>query len=444
VTKDLKNRVLLLTLIVAGVCVQLACRPQPAQAPQSAAAPAVVDPCALPKGPVTNNDETAWRLFVAVNCTSNGALTWETWTEQSCIANPASCLAPQAAATAGRPRRLHASQLAVRRKKGVSVSAAAASPGGVPCAPMTGSTGTGSQPPDPSLLPFVPANLNPPTAQFCEEVYADPTEAQYIQSNNLSTLTGQQAFSQTIAFPDTAVEVKVDWIPSTALKAGQTFTCGSSTEIYTETIGGACYALVAMHISSKLLPTWLWSTFEPQFTTTNPNRCNPALYSACRDSWGSSPAIGTGQNTDLSVSLKALMTLAGPRLKSQFQNYRLVGAQGFQGVPSDFLDTEKNPIPLGSSFVEFNAGVLPQQASCISCHATAMLVTSGSVPNTKPPSPENPNFSPFPAVLNVTPPYPGVPPVGGANPPVGPTAAQGGGTWKSQDFSWMLGIMPVK
>jgi hypothetical protein len=43
---------------------------------------------------------------------------------------------------------------------------------------------------------------------------------------------------------------------------------------------------------------------------------------------------------------------------------------------------------------------------------------------------ENPNFGNFP----------NTPPIGTPGP--APLPAQGGGTWVTQDFSWMLGIMP--
>ena len=109
------------------------------------------------------------------------------------------------------------------------------------------------------------------------------------------------------------------------------------------------------------------------------------------------------------------MTQAG--LPKQFLNYRLVAAQ------SDYVDANNKAIQLGNSFVEFNAGVLPHQASCITCHSSALVSTTGN---------ENPNFSNFP----------GTPTIG--TPAKPPLPAQGGGTWVSQDFSWMLGILPPK
>ncbi|SPF54355.1 hypothetical protein SBA4_6330021 [Candidatus Sulfopaludibacter sp. SbA4] len=65
--------------------------------------------------------------------------------------------------------------------------------------------------------------------------------------------------------------------------------------VYVETIDSTCYALVGLHLSSKLLPNWLWATFEPQNKDTNRNRCNPNLYDSCNDPWGSNPATSTGR-----------------------------------------------------------------------------------------------------------------------------------------------------
>ena len=181
-----------------------------------------------------------------------------------------------------------------------------------------------------------------------------------------------------------------------------------------ETIGGKCYALAGIHISSKLYPNWLWATFEPQNTTTNPNRCNPKLYARCNDPWGSNPAASTGKPTAATKNLTNLMDQAG--LAPEFRNYRLVGVQVEYDQP-------KGTHGLGNSFTEYNAQVGAQQASCITCHSYAMMNTAGTTPTPT----ENPNFGPFPGTPAVG--QPGQPPAG---------------TWVRQDFSWLLGIMPAQ
>lgn len=427
-----RNRFFIASALATCAIVQIACGPKAAE--QAAAPPpATFAPCELPTTQTlakwealatTNPDEASWRLFVGANCATSGKLTWETWTEQTCLADPTKC------PTGTAPRRtLHASRLAVKSKAAV---APPGTPGGVTCGSMTTSASTGVS----SLLPFVPANLKP-GAKFCEEVFANPPEADYIRTNHLQTLTGQQAFTQTIDFKKESLEVKVDWVAASTF-TNVTCSPALSSQVYTETIDGTCYLMVGMHLSSKLLPNWLWSTFEPQYFNTNPNRCNPALYSDCRDSWGSNPAVSTGAATQPTDALNALFTQAGTQLAAGFRNYRLTGSQ------TDFVDKQNNPVALGNSFVEFNAQVLAGQASCITCHANAQLLKTGVVKGTNPPSPENPNFGPFPAVMTSDPTssYPGTPNSGNAGTP--PTAAQGGGTWVKQDFSWLLGILPVK
>ena len=83
---------------------------------------------------------------------------------------------------------------------------------------------------------------------------------------------------------------------SPSLNAASAFNCTDKKPagVYTQTIDGVCYAMVGIHISSKLFPNWLWATFEPQSALTNPNRCNPKLYSSCNDPWGSNPASSAG------------------------------------------------------------------------------------------------------------------------------------------------------
>jgi hypothetical protein len=123
------------------------------------------------------------------------------------------------------------------------------------------------------------------------------------------------------------------------------------------------------------------------------------------------PTTATSKLTD---SARKLLTDAG--VNPVFLNYRLIGAQTEYANAS----TTK-PVPLGNSFTEFNAGVLPQQSSCITCHANATLNAGVR------PAQANPNGSAFP----------GFPTTGF---PVMPAPTPG--QWNSLDFSWLLGIMP--
>ncbi len=358
-------------------------------------------PCAeFPTKPAATLEETAWQIFVAATC-PNPVPVFETWVEQNNLNLP-----PGEAAG---KRHLHRSVLQ------------AALAGGLPsndCGPMM--TVPSAQQQAPSLVPFVPTNLAN-GAKFCEEVFANPAEVAYIRepvpgnsSYSLLTLPGQAAYVKDvkpIEFPTKAIEIKADWLPASSLNPAA-FDCKqASPDLHTETINGTCYALVGLHISSKLYPNWLWATFEPQFSASNPNRCKPSLYSSCNDPWGSSPAKSTGEKTGVTPALAKLMDEAGFPRASAFRNYRLVGVQ------TGFVHKDTAPILLGNSFTEFNAGVGAQQASCITCHSYARFDSSKTPPQ------ENPNFGPFP----------GEPPVGPSHPAKAP--------WQSQDFSWMLGIL---
>lgn len=352
----------------------------------------LVDACALPAKPAATQEETAWQLFVAINCkVKNNQLTWETWKSQACLNNPDDCPT----------QRLHGSLLRAANTEAKTPSSPKRTGG---CEAMTTTAtakGTG-------LEKFVPKNLSA-SPVFCEEVTISPAEETYGTSKGLLTVNGQQQYLQSggvIDFPTAAVEVKADWVPASSF-TDVTFDCKTqNTSLYQEMIDGQCYALVGIHISSKLYPNWLWATFEPQDKRTNPNRCKPDLYNACVDPWGSKPAKSTGANTKATPKLQALFKAAGSRLDKSFQNYRLVGTQ------TEYTQPTASKGNLGSSFVEFNAQVLPQQASCITCHSYAQRNAAGSTP-------------------------PGGPLAGGNSVGI-PTPLPAG--YKPLDFSWFLGF----
>lgn len=388
-----------------------------ATAPTTAAEPPVTQAAAaaVTVGEPVSEAHFAWLLFVQAVQPTNGSLAFETWTEQ-CQLNPLMVGCGGPSATAGKTRTLHASQLlqSLRRKRGINLAVQK----GLGCNPMQTAKLDGFPP---------PSNLTA-AAEFCEEVFVNDSERDFVKQNGLKTLTGQQAYGaghdKAVTFPWDAIEVKADWVPTSSFK--NPFSCPDTTnKLYTETIDGTCYALVSLHVSSKVKPDWVWATFEPASSITNPNRCDPKLYSTCFDPWGTTSTVpyGKGQTVPQSQPLQQLM--AGFKLNPAFSNYYLTGVQ------TQFVDSKNKPIPLGNSFTEFNAGVYPGQASCITCHKYAYF-------DGKKPAAGNPedNF--------------GGPPKGWASigyacnknqkgncTPVVPNST-------SQDFSWMLGLMPFK
>jgi len=361
----------------------------------------------------------AWDLFVQVMSPANGSPTFETWTEQ-CQLNPGTVGCPSTASVAvakatGKVRMLHASA-------GNPYSRTIA---GSDCGTMI-TTPVGGYP--------APSNLTP-NAVYCEEVFVSPPEASFVK-RSLTTLVAQQTYGDArngdINLPGTeqnefrfeldSVEIKVDWVPATSYSP--TFACPDTTHhLYTETINGTCYALAAVHISSKTMLNWLWATFEPNSNITNPNRCDAKLYGACFDPWGttSSRPYGKGQTAQQSPELRQAMTAA--HLNPAFRNYFLTGVQ------TQFVDNYGKPTQLGNSFVEFNQGVAPGKSSCITCHQYARF--DGKQPPHG--APEN-NF--------------GRPPEGWPSVGYACNKNQNGNCLPEiphateQDFSWMLGLMP--
>jgi hypothetical protein len=372
----------------------------------------------------------AWYLFIQAMTPSTGPggpLTFESWTEQ-CQLGTIGCTTTTSLKATKSARKFHGSPLqaammAARPAARTTAKATAnATASGIPKSDCNGMNTQGF----PGYPP--PSNVTS-TAIFCEEVYVNGAEKTFVTTNGLTTLTGQQTYGKAhggaITFPWDAVEIKVDWVPTSSFNPS--FQCPDpSGTLYTETINGTCYAMVGLHISSKVLPNWLWATFEPNSSVTNPNRCDPKLYDTCFDPWGttSSAPYAKGQAVPpQSAPLQQAMTAAG--LNKAFKNYYLTGVQ------TEFVSNGQ-PVPLGSSFVEFNAGVAPGTASCITCHSYAYF--DGQPPPPK--APEN-NFGGAPAGWSA---------VGYAcsqNPspknctPIVPNST-------SQDFSWMLGLMPDK
>jgi hypothetical protein len=433
----MKNRIglpaALLSLVAVATCfgvysrnrAEAATRPQEPQKSTAAHQQPAVNVSAPPAsedafyGP--SFDSLAWALFLeAMAPTANGFLTVETWSEQ-CQLNPNAIGCPSAASVAaaakaggeGKVRLVHGSPVAEKMA-------------GSDCSVMR-TTPLGGYPP--------PSNLTR-SAMFCEEVMVSPPEAAFLKRSGLTTLIGQQTYGNAhgmaIDFPGTgmneirrnldSVEVKLDWAPATSF-SNPTFACPDPTNhLYTETINGACYALVGIHITSKSMIRWLWATFEPNSDITNPNRCDPKLYGACLDSWGttSSQPYGKGQTAQQSPELH--QAVAATHLNPAFNNYFLTGVQ------AEFVSSGK-PTLLGNSFVEFNQGVPPGKSSCITCHQYAAFDGKRPAPG----APED-NFG--------RPPH-GWPYIGYACnqnqndncTPVVPDST-------TQDFSWMLGLMP--
>jgi hypothetical protein len=293
--------------------------------------------CTPPTAMASTPEETAWRLWVAATCPANATqVTWETWVEQSTLF-PAS----GAAAAVATPKRFHESPLARARRTRRPGAAAAVTPSECGVA-TSGRT-------------------------ICEEVRIDPASQAYVKSAGLTTRAGQAKLAASggpFVFPAPSVEIKADWI--------QLKSCSNPPQgVRVENVGGTCYALAGMHLSSKLLDKWLWATFEAQNLTTNPQRC---VVLGCNDPWGSNPATSKGGASGMTKLTPALAQLmAQAKLSPEWLNYRL------DGVQTTYVDAAGKPTILGNSIIEGeNAGVPLTSSSCITCHSVSSIKADGT------------------------------------------------------------------
>jgi len=164
--------------------------------------------------------------------------------------------------------------------------------------------------------------------------------------------------------------------------------------------------LIALHISSKDAPNWIWATFEH---VNNPGRCD---YTGCNDSFGySSPdPVGPGQASNFTMPSTRCDDLllpnwvfdhgkvyAGgsisPQLRGVLQALEIGGKERrgespsaadrawrsyrLKGTQSAFTDSMGRPTRLGNSVTE---GGFVTSSSCITCHARASTNAAGTIP----------------------------------------------------------------
>ena len=142
----------------------------------------------------------------------------------------------------------------------------------------------------PSAQPW--ENFRPAERRPCiaEQVARNRPQFDYIVKNNLNTQAGlAAAFAKSVKveMPPKSIAIKGDWIPLPWLLQWLP-QLGDAEAIrklyYTATVKSVEYALVAMHVSSRQNPNWVWGTFEHQI---NPGRCDTI---GCFDSFGARDA----------------------------------------------------------------------------------------------------------------------------------------------------------
>lgn len=346
-------------------------------------------------GTKQHSDEFIWRLFTQFAAPAlpgrASPVVFETW------ASDADTFASQPKwpeATA--PKRLQASVLgAVNRHQ--------AGPVDVPCNPLVSpppanqaSNATGN-----AAVAGFPIS-GPPTPCIAEEVRRNRPQFDYIVNNQLNTQAGlAAAFAKSfkVVMPASALSVKGDWAPvQTVLQWVPSIGTLDKlrTLYYTGTSDGVEYALLALHVSSRQNPKWVWGSFEHELS---PGRCDDL---GCYDSFGATkPVVRPNHavvNTQYGAcaktpALSRLMVAA--KLSSVWNHYCMKSTQ------VDYVAPDGTPSALGNSVIERVVGNGTVAASSrIACHAYASFGASGA-PTAAATAmlPYNPTGRPIPKVL---------------------------------------------
>ncbi|HEY2235497.1 MAG TPA: hypothetical protein VGK01_18650 [Candidatus Angelobacter sp.] len=283
-------------------------------------------------------DHVAWQLFLKVNAATGGSnALFETWASDTDTfnANPKFPTAPSPIA---------------------------------PHAPIVPAAGLQVLQESGGLVPQIP-----PNPAIGEEARRNKATFDFIVANNLYKISGlKAAFGKTLSFPVDSIEVKANWMPIEAVPA---FTLNrvklaDVPKMFHVNTGSdqKKYAMISMHIISKLVPNWTWATFE---STLNPGRCDIL---GCIDNFGAVPAVVPPKSKlnqgyppcTQTAALKALF--AAGSLNPAFANYCLKGSQ------IDFIDNTGLAVRLGNSVTEDG---FVNRSSCMTCHGRAAFNAGG-------------------------------------------------------------------
>jgi hypothetical protein len=314
---------------------------------------------AIPNPAMTAPDQTAWNVFIDAVKPAAGAATFQGWASDTDTFKPGAAWPSQghtAATSTGLVGAPHAllGRPALRPKKATGLQAAAGGQPGIP---------------NPAPPTTEPGNDN----NLIEEVFRNRPAFDFIVNNHLNSRSGLQAAftaGMTVSFPSDSIEIKTNWIPVADI--GQYYPGATADQFYVANQGGTQYALIAMHVISKLVPNWTWATFEHQL---NPGRCD---FVGCNDTYGATtahvaPMDNQGQNQGQvyaacakTPALEAALKAAG--VAAVFSNYCLKGSQ------TDFTDDTGLAVRLGNTVTEYS---FVPQASCMTCHGEANITSAG-------------------------------------------------------------------
>ena len=214
-----------------------------------------------PNPALNTPDKLAWMLFIQVNTDAktagNNNSLFETWASDGETFTPNPVWPTTPSSMSLRPRALGHESKAAQLPSGTLV------PQVVP----GGSTGQS------------------------EETRRNRSTFDFIVKNRLFVVSGLKAAfaaGTPLSLPEDSIEVKVNWVEVGHLKGFNGFagSAADAAKLYhvNKASDGKEYALVAMHVISKLVPNWTWATFEHK---DNPGRCDVL---GCRDSFAAQHA----------------------------------------------------------------------------------------------------------------------------------------------------------
>jgi hypothetical protein len=283
-------------------------------------------------------EEVAWNWFVALNLplTGGGPKTWEGWRQTSTVYLPNG----QQPAAWGQTPAPPAAVIAQAQKQGLNTN--------LPFHNLDSDVQSDGL----ALRDKFNHNVR-------YEILMNQDTFTYIVNNGIYSVNGQQAMAQAdkpTNFPSTAFELKTSWI-----------WIGTDQRIFNQLNGkyyivNAYYALVdgsgkpnglyqvgraalsGMHIISKPVPQWLWTTFQNVYDAQYTQATNKLPM----------PSAAASANQKYRAALK--------NTGSIFANYQLMGAQW------QFIDAAGKPILLANSQIET---AFQQASSCATCHSAA-------------------------------------------------------------------------
>jgi hypothetical protein len=271
--------------------------------------------------PIADSDCVAWSLFAQINRPSPNSgrdIAWETWIEGKVLFGSPANRAPVWPA-APRPKMFEVSdELAMLPSKVQSPSQ-----WGV----------------------FGPTGGN--IAGF--EVRLSRETFDYIVQRGLWNQAGlRKAYGgPPIDFPLGAIDVKASWVRiQEGQKPAYHWQVVPDESGYPTLVG-----LRALHMTSRILPNWLWATWK-QKSEPDPTH----------------DSFGFNASDKMSSGLRGMFRRND--VAPEMENYRLIGSQ------TEFVKADGTRTKLGNSNIELGSAY---RASCITCHAGARIDSNGCV-----------------------------------------------------------------